>query len=316
MKTKQQLEGVSSNPIPVNINNSNNSSNISVNSRTYRKKGGLALLIFILIIILIGGGLFLFYKFYLTPIQIKEKISYLKEVFSDYTETVEKIIDYMNDDSASDISSESIKISYEKGKTLIKEYQEIDEKLKKKVEEVNFNETRFYINNIKDYLKKTDELYKLTKSSVEWGEAFYPLYKKYEESSVALGGVSNYLYYDPDKYISSLNEFLKKDEEVINGVKKIKVSFDLEEINKLMAEKLEIEFNLISELKEAVEKREISKIAEAQKKYSEEELGIAKKIGAEMEKIDDKIKDISRQIKSLNDKINDEYNQLRNKYRF
>lgn len=273
-------------------------------------------LILFLIIALIGGAIFLLFQFYFIPLQVKEKAIYLKELFSNYTKTVDKIVDYMNEDSSSDFTSDSIKRSYEKGKLLIKEYKETGDKLKKEAEKANLKEMSLFVGEMKDYIKKAEELYKLTEDLVYWSEAFYPIYKDYEESALEMQGASNYLYSDPDKYTSILEEFLKRDKKIIEDVKKLNAGSDFKEVNELMAEKLQAEYDLFEKIVEAVKSRTVSKIGEAEKDYSKETLEVTRKLGAEMEKINDKIKEISRDIKSIKEKVDEEYNQLRNKHRF
>lgn len=266
-------------------------------------------------VIVLGLIVFLTFKFYFVPLQIKEKAVYLKEIFSDYKKTVEKIIDYMTEDSFSTFSSESIKRQAEKGRLLMKDYQEIYSKLKRQIERTNLPEINAWVKEIENYINQSEKIYQLTEDSISWAEKLYPNYKKYEDLSVEIQGVSNYLYYDPEKYTNTLEEFLEKDKTIIDSVKKIDVE-KFKEINDLMVEKFEIEYQFLENVVEAVKNRAIDKIADSEKEYSKNALEIDKKLGAEIEKINDQIKDLSREIKAMGQKVDEEYNQLRGAYRF
>lgn len=228
---------------------------------------------------------------------------------------MERIIDYMTEDSSSTFSSETIKRQAEKGRLLLKEYKEIYSKLKKQIGRSAIPEINSWVREIGNYINQSEKIYQLTEDSINWAEKFYPHYKKYEDLSVEIQGVSNYLYYDPEKYTKTLEEFLAKDKVIIEEVKKINVD-KFKEVNDLMVEKLDVEYQFLEKLIDAVKNREVNKIADSQKDYSKNALEIDKKLGAEIEKINDQIKDISREIKNVGQKVDEEYNQLRNIYRF
>lgn len=280
-----------------------------------QKKGGLLLPIIIVIVLLVLGiGGFIAYGAVTKPIIVKEKAQTAKPLLDDYDKTIDKLIKLFEEDTA--FETDTYERAAEKGEGLIKTADTQRAEIEKKIKEMSIPELSNYKNYLSTYLKTSDEILNLNKDYVKFLRGYVQPLKDYEEETLAMSGASNYMYSDTQKYVSVINEAIKKEEAIIKNLEGLVFSNDLQKAHETLTKTFRIETDLLIALVKAVETRDTNKITEAQQKYTADLQQILKDFSRFNDKIKDSMETNKDRLESIKSEIDQEYNTLKSKFTF
>lgn len=280
-----------------------------------KPKMNLKVIIIALAILLVGGVGYLAANFLNTPIKVKEKVNTVYPVFKDLDKKLGELVDEMNKET-DDSDSDSLERSTKKTEGIVKDAEEKVKSLEELRNTLNIGPLKVFNVALDEYIIQAKELIALGKENVKLGQVWVEPMKDYEKLTIELSGVSNYLYSDPDKYITKLNEGIAEEKEIMKTVQNLEFQKEVKDLNEAMAKNLSIEIVFLEDMVKAVEERDNNKIALAQKVYAEDLQNNLKEVNRLTEKLEDLTKELTDKLNESFDKAETEYNVLKAKYKF
>ena len=282
---------------------------------TGSSRGWLKLLFFFLILASGGGAAFFLINFLSTPKRVKEKVLLIQPAYEEYVQSVDKIAEDLKEEVEGD--SESIRRAVEKGKGLLKEAESKKRALSSLLDSSNPKQLDFYLAKIRQYITKSEELIKLERESVRMGDAWIDPVKRYEDLTVRVSGISNYLYTDPNRYLEELDKIIQEEKEIIKVLKSFtSPNSNVNRMNQALVKSIEDEVRFLEEMRQAVEERSVAKISAAQQRYASNTQTSSKEIRRLLDVIKEEVNSIEEELKRLDSQVRDEYQGLRTRYRF
>ncbi|MBI2021303.1 hypothetical protein HYS93_00255 [Candidatus Daviesbacteria bacterium] len=280
------------------------------------QKGLTPILIVVIVaaFLLVGGGAFYFATNLNKPVQIKEKASLTQDIFEDYRDSIKDISDHLQKKYNTDTLS--LERELQKGKGLIKTAEETSSKLKPQVEKLTLSEVKEYKNKINEYIGKSEKLLTLEKESMKLLEGYIDPLKQYEELTVSLGGISNYIYSDPKRYTTAVGAAVEKENKIISSLEAISVEGEMKKYHEAFVKNLKSERDLLQQIMKAVEERDSNAIAASEKKYVESQQENTREFNRVADELEDKVKTTSKDCENLSDDIKKIYDNLKGKYNF
>lgn len=256
------------------------------------------------------------YSFVLKPTQIKEKLQVFHPVFEDYHSEIKKISDHLKEDDSSNSDTETIEREIEKAKNMITSAEKMDKVLSPQLAALNFSETETYKKKVSEYQTNAKRIVEYEKESVAVAEAMLDPLKKYEKASLELSGISNYMYSQPEKYLESIDAFIKTDKDVISQMSSYKPKGQMAKVYELIIEKMQIELDYITQMREAVDNRSSKDMTDASKTYSQKKQEVTRELNRADDKYNESMKDVISDSENLYNNVKDIYSGLRGKYGF
>ena len=287
-------------------------------SQSPKNEAGFGVIILLLAgLLLLGvgaGGGYLVLNTVNKPERIKSSVQPTQTAFESYNSSISDIIEYLEEeDSNSD--SESIERSIQKSKGYVSTAETALTSLKDANMKLG-SDTKIYKEEIEKYVTTAQPIFEKAKHENTVGEQMVPLIKEMEKMNSDLSGVANYMYSDPDKYISLVNEYIKKQEEILTKFKAIKTEGETKEEIDNAIKLFEAASNFLKDVVKAVENRDNEAMVQAQKAVSQKSEDLQKQTNRLKDTRKEKLKQTKKELESIEKKINDEYQSLKNEYKF
>lgn len=270
-----------------------------------KPKKGLALILSLstLFLLLIIG--YFVNSLLLSPAKIREQVTLTQEVIIDYNKNLKNITTALVEDDPE--TSAGMERDLEKAKSLLNEAEKNQKKLDELKAKISSGKLDKYKKSLEEYTALANEAVAVQKDYVAIGESYIKPFKAYEELNVAAAGISNYMYTDPNKYVSELEKYIVDHEAIYLQLKAIQPSGWFVETHQATLKSIDSSTKLLKDMKEAVGKRSQQDIITATKKFEEANQAIS----IEMEKAED---NFDKQVKDMTSKIEDIFNDIESEY--
>lgn len=278
--------------------------------RLNQKGLGLPLILSAVLLLLIGvGGGYYLMNVVNKPAQIKQAVEPTQEPFNNYARSIEDLAaDF--DDSGSGSDADSLERSVQKTKGLLTTAEDNRKILEPLVDKINFSETSALKSELQEYLDKSKKLIDIQAENVRVGEKIIAPIRKYQDLSVELAGVANYMFSDPTRYTQTVSEFIAEDEKLIQEMEAIDAKDGPKEVVDILVKKMKSEKVFLEEIVEAVRTRDSAAIASAEKVYTQEAVEIEKELNRITDKQKEEVKNLSRDLEDLADKVKASFSNM------
>lgn len=266
-------------------------------------------------VVLIAVAAFYGFNFLNKPIRVKEQVIPTHQIFQDHQQTVEKISDYLLEESGIE-SSEGMEREIKKAEDLLADEQELRSKLKDSLDRMTVSELSDYQQQTQAYLSSSQKLLVHGQRTTDFIKGLVEPFKSMEELSVKHSGMSHYMYSDPNKYIDEIQTYTDEQTELVEEIKQIETEGKYKDLHQSLSRQFEIELQLLKDLKQAVEDRDEEGMVTARKTYDQDNLEEEKEFERVEDLLDEEIENLSDQIMNQAKKVEDEYSDLRHHYNF
>lgn len=274
-----------------------------------------AILIVIILGALIGGGAYFVNKTFNTPKQVKERVELIQPILEDYTKSVKDLGDYLKNDSNS-TDTDSMERDVQKGRNLLKTADDNLKTLSPLLEKLDIEEVQKYKSSINDYLPKAKAIVDISREAVDLSSSYIGPLREMETASLSSTGISNYMYSDPDKYVSLVDDLINKMSDITKKLEDIPAGSSVKEYHNSTVRVYKEQVSLLKQVRDAVAKRSLSAITQAQNAYAESSKNLEKETNRISDQLNEKIDESTKETESLREKITSEYNRLRGTYNF
>lgn len=247
------------------------------------------------------------------PARIKEKTQSSETIYNDYHRAIKKVADQLQEESDNS-DTDSMERYLEKGNGLVKTAKENEKNLKPLVEKMNIGEMSALKKKLEEYLQKSAELIRLEEDDLTLLDEYIEPLRDYEDLTLALSGVSNYIYSDPARYIKEVTEAIAKEEKIIQEFESFSPGPDHQDINNAFIKNLKSEVALLEQASAAVRDRNDNGLTVAIKKYSEAQQENSKELNRLQDEFKEKVNNLVDEIDDLNEDIEKEYDNLKSQF--
>jgi hypothetical protein len=279
-----------------------------------RRVSGFAPVLILVIFALVGLGAFIFTSNLNKPARVKQKAELVSPLFRDYANSLEDVIAHLEEEPASDV--DSIERYLQKGKDFLKTAEENQENLNSQINKLNITDLSDYKKGVNDYIDKSKEVLSIHKDNLDLLEKYIPSLQDYEQLTVNLSGVSNYLYSDPAKYVSEVDKAIKSENEILSDIKTITPSDLMSEYHENFIKTLENERDLLTQLRDAARDRNNAALTTAMRAYGEKAQENSRETNRIKDELDDIVKNLSDELDDIIDNLEREYDDLKEKFDF
>lgn len=263
----------------------------------------------IVLIVLIGG-----FYFKNNTKKVTQSVSDVHSLYTEYAGLVKKIGEHLDRNSGSD--SDSLERYALEGKIIIDEESSKRDALLEKVSSLNTSDTKSYVEVINKYLENTERLMEFEKANVEISAFYVEPVRQTEDIEVDAGGAGVYMYSDPDKYVSIMQKAIVVYKEVLNTFKGYTPPVIFADLHNSLISYKETEIKFISNMSNAVSRRDVESIASVSRSIVQEAQNFQKEYGRLVDITDAQIKEVISNVSNQKEVVDNEYTFLRNKLNF
>ncbi len=265
------------------------------------------------LIVLAGGGYMLLNSAN-SGAKIEEQATTTQPLFLAYARTMEKLSEHIVETSGSD--SDSLERYSLEGKLLLEEAEAQKVALEEQLALISASDLSEYKSSIEQYIEKADVLFKVEGENVAVGEYYVEPIRNYEKIQVTASGAGNYMYSDPDKYVSIINNVIADEKAVIAELKQMGSLEVLNELHALMITSMEAEVAFLGQLSRAVANRNADSISLSLQGFVQGSQDRAKEMGLIQDTLDKMVEDTNDELDVLKESVETEYNTVRAAHAF
>ncbi len=272
------------------------------------------IIVVLLLVLAAGVGVYFFTNNLNKPARIKEKTEVTQPIFKDYSRSVDKVVEHLQEEADGD--PESLERYNSKGQGLIKSAEENLKSLKPLVEKIDIAEQSKYKKSLENYITKAEEITQIDKDQIALYEGYINPLKDYEQLTVDISGVSNYLYSDPARYVKEVNAGIVKEDKIIKQLEAVEARGEWKAYHEEFLKTVKTEKTLLQAMVKAVEDRDSDAIAAALKEYTENSQNNSRDLKRVTDKTNDKIEDLANEVEVAAEEVEKEYDNLKSSYKF
>lgn len=284
-----------------------------------KNESGIAVFILLVLgLLLLGagaGGGYILVNNMNKPERVKSTVQPTQTAFENYKNAISDIIEYFEDEDDTGSDSDSIERALQKSKGYVATAETALVALKDSNAKLS-TDAKTYKEEVEKYITTAQPVYDKAKHENQVGTEMIPLIKEMEKMNTDLSGVANYMTSDPDKYITTVNEYIKKQEEVLTKFKAIKTEGDTKEEIDAAIKLFEAANVFLKDVVKAVENRDNEALVAAQRNLSQKSEDLQKETNRLKDERKEKLKQTKRELESIEKKINDEFQSLKTEYKF
>ncbi|MFZ5377038.1 MAG: hypothetical protein ACOZAN_05260 [Patescibacteria group bacterium] len=259
-------------------------------------------------------GIFFLAEVMMRPARIRDQVVMSKRVIDDYQKDLDEMIDVMVNDEVE--TADGMERASEEAKSLLKDAEDNHKKLADLEESITLGQLEDYKEAVSKYRDVAEKIIAAQKDYAMLSEQYVGPFRELEDLNVKMEGISQYMFDDPDKYVSELNQYSKKQAEIADTFKKIETKGWFVETHQVVISTFDATSNFMVLMASAVSNRSQNEIRSAGQKFAED----MQKVQNDSEKAED---NFDRQAKDALEELNDsyaaieeEYDNLKLKYKF
>jgi hypothetical protein len=263
--------------------------------------------------VLAGGG-YLILNSANSAAKVQEQVTTAQPLFLEYSRTIGKMAEHIVESSGAD--SDSMERYALEGRIFVQDAETQKAALESQVDAMSASDLSEYKNILNEYLQKADYLLAMERENVAMTEYYIEPIRKYEKLTVGISGASNYLYSDPDKYVSIVNTAIVDEKAIIAELKKFDSGELLIEYHNAGLARMEEEVRFLERLVQSVTNRDVDAISSSMQGFMQSIQNSAKELSRLSDELDRKVENTEDDLDTLKEKIESEYVNLRATYKF
>lgn len=274
----------------------------------------IVLIVSVIILAVIGVGSYFLYTKTAAPLKVKEKVTVIHPIFTDFSKAVKKSGEHLKEPSGKDAGA--LERYAERGKGELKTTEDTLSALKPLVDSLSLSEMSAYKQKVSDAISKSDKVISLEKANLQFSEGYVQPLKDYEQLTISIAGVGQYLYTDPARYVKEVSEAVAKEDAIIKTLKGLTIEGDFKDYHESFIKTIEVEKEALESMSKAVENRDNNAINTAVKNYASAQKKNADDVSRIKDELEKKINDAIDDADSAIELVNKEYDDLRRAYNF